>query len=194
MKKKALLLNSLIVVLEAIGLVFYVSRMHTLSLEYYTMDSNILALITSLLFLLFYGKEKEWIKDLRLITTCALTITFLVVIFILTPMLNFRLFYLLFGDEMLVFHTLCPILSFISYVFYEDASKKKYLGFCFTMFYALVLVILNLMNIVDGPYPFLRIKEQSIYMTLLWGLIIIGGSYFIGLGINKLNQKIKKSK
>ena len=42
---------------------------------------------------------------------------------------------------------------------------------------------------VDGPYPFLRIRKQSLFTSILWGVIIIGGSYLIAYVIYKLNKK-----
>ena len=191
MKKKALICNGIIILLELIGFIGYGIRMHTLSLEYYTMDSNLIALLTSILFLLFHEKRKELISDIRFITTCCLTVTFLVVLFILLPMTNFNFYFLLLKDEAIIFHVLCPIISIISYTCFEEASNKKYLGFLFTVFYACILILLNLKDVISGPYPFLRVKEQSILITLLWGFIIIGGSYAIGMGLNYLNKRQK---
>lgn len=191
MKKKALICNSTIIILELIGLIGIIIKTHTLSIEYYTIDSNLLALVTSSLFLFFSKKKEELIADIRFITTCCLTVTFLVVIFILLPMTNFNYNILFIENSTLIFHVLCPVISIISYVFFEKASNKEYLGFLFTVFYACVLMILNLKDIVNGPYPFLKIKEQSVLATFLWGIIIIGGSYLIGLGLNYCNKKRK---
>ena len=190
-KKQALICNTLIFILEIIGFISYINRNRTMSMEYYTMDSNLLALITSLLYLMFYKKDKQLVRDLRFITSSCLTITFLVVIFILAPMLNFNYKLLMLDQEFIMFHTLCPIISILSYIFFEERSDKNYIGFLFTIFYAFVLIILNIVNIVNGPYPFLRVKEQTIIMSLIWGIIIIGGSYFIGLSLNFMNKKIK---
>ncbi len=194
MKKKALICNWIIIALECIGFILYGLRMHTLSLEYYTMDSNLLALITSILFVIFNKEKKEWIADLRFISTCCLTVTFLVVLFILTPMVQFNFYFMFIQNETWIFHFLGPIISIISYICFEEQSKKKYLGFLFTALYAVVLIILNLNDLIVGPYPFLRVKEQSIFATILWGFIIIGGSYGIGIGLNTLNKKIKGTK
>ncbi len=194
MKKKALICNGLIILLEVIGLILYGIRMHSLSLEFYTMDSNVLALITSTIFVLFYDKRKKIVSDLRFITTCCLTVTFLVVLFILLPMTNFNFKFLFLQNQTMIFHVIAPILSIISYTCFEERSNKKYLGFIYTAFYAFVLIILNLKDIVVGPYPFLRVKEQSIIASIIWGIIIIGGSYLIGLGLNTMNKKIKGAK
>ena len=52
LKKLTLLLNS-----------------HKIQVEYYTNDSNIIALVSSLLFIILYRKKKEFVKDLRFLST-----------------------------------------------------------------------------------------------------------------------------
>ena len=188
-RKIALILNIIVLILELIGFGYTIFKEHDLLIEYYTIDSNLVALISSILFILFYRNKKELVKDIRFLSTILLTVTFLVVIFILTPMYNFNYKYFMFTDTFLIFHTLVPIISFVSYVFFEEGSKKKYIGILFTCLYAIVLITLNLLNMVDGPYPFLRIRKQSLFTSILWGVIIIGGSYLIAYVIYKLNKK-----
>jgi len=191
-RKIALLLNIAIIVLELIGFGYTIYKDHSIAVEYYTNDSNIIALISSIIFVIFYKKKKEFVKDLRLLSTILLTLTFIVVILILTPMYNFNYTLLMFTDTFIIFHTLVPIISFISYVFFEEGSKMKYVGLIFTGMYAIVLLILNAFDLIVGPYPFLEIKKQSPIMCITWGLIIIIGSYIIGFTIYKLNKKINK--
>ena len=188
-QKKALICNIIILALEVIGFGLYVCTNHSISMQYYTMDSNLLALFSSMLFLFFVKKDKEIVRDLRFITTSCLTVTILVVIFILTPMANFNYKALMLENEFFIFHLLCPIISIISYIFYEKRSFKEYLGFLFTITYSFILIILNFLNIIVGPYPFLRIKEQSIIMSIIWSIIILGGSYFVGIILNYFNKQ-----
>lgn len=191
-KKLALVINIAIVLLElfAFGRNIFVD--HAVAIEYYTNDSNIIALISSILFIVFYNKNKELVKDIRFIATSCLTVTFLVVIFILCPMYNFNYKLLMFTDNFLILHTIVPILSIISYVALEDRSSKNYLCLLFTLIYGVILITLNILSIVDGPYPFLRINNQSPLMSILWVIIIMGGSYVIGILLNKLNKKMSK--
>ena len=188
-KKIALILNIIIVLLELLGFGYTLSTEHHIALEYYTNDSNLITLIGSLLFIIFYKRKKEFVKDIRFLSTILLTVTFLVVIFILCPMYNFNYKLLMFTNTFFIYHTLCPIICFISYIFFEEGSKKKYLGLAFTILYSIILISLNFMNIVDGPYPFLQVTKQSPIMVITWGTIIIGGSYLIGLLIYKLNKQ-----
>ncbi len=193
MKKKALICNSIIVLLEIISLILYGIKQHSLSLEFYTMESNLLALITSLLFII-RNDNKEFIRDLRFLTTSCLTVTFLVTLFVLLPMMNFNFKFLFFQNQTLFFHAVCPIISIISYTCFEKRSKKEYLGCLYTGVYGEVMILLNILDKVVGPYPFLRVKEQSIIATILWSIIIIDKSYGIGLLLNTLNKKRKGAK
>ena len=192
-QKIALILNIILVILEVIGFSYELIKNHSIAFEYYTNLSNLFVLITSLLFIITYKKEKEIIKDLRLAATSCLMITFLVVIFILTPMYDFNYKLLMFTGSFFIYHTACPIISIISYILFEEGSKKKYLGFVVTAIYSIIMIILNIVGIISGPYPFLKVTEQSIVMSIIWAIIIVGGSYFIGLLLYLLNKKGKEA-
>jgi len=106
-------------------------------------------------------------------------------------MYNFNYKMFMFTDTFIVFHTICPILSIISYVVFEERSNKNYLCLVFTAIYGIILAILNILNVVEGPYPFLMVRTQKIWVTLLWSFGLIMGSYVIGIGLNFFNKKIK---
>ena len=185
---KALIFNIIIVVLEIVALIETI-RQSGLQIEYYTIDSNLLALATSTLFILFHKKDYEWLKDLKYITTCCLAVTFLVVIFILTPSLDFRYDIYMFSGTMLYQHTLCPIFAILSYLLFEKRSKKTSLCLSFTIIYAIILIILNLTDKVVGPYFFLMVKKNSIFQTIFWSIVILAINYLIGLFLTKFKNK-----
>lgn len=191
-KKLALIISIITVILELIGFGRSLFIDRDFSLSYYTNDSNILALISSLLFIIFYKKDIDLVKDIRFVATSCLTITFLVVVFILCPMYNFNYKLLMFTDNFLIFHTIVPIITIFSYIVLEDRSNKNYLCLVFTIIYSVILVGMNVLYLIEGPYPFLMIRDQSPLISLLWGLLIISGSYVIGLSLNFLNKKIQK--
>ena len=188
-EKKALIFNILIIIFEIIGLIYTVHESHSLMIEYYTIDSNIITLCSSILFIIFYKNKKEFVKDIRYLATILLTVTLLVVVFILCPMQDFNYKLLMFTDPYFIFHTLCPILTIISYIFFEEGSKKRTIGLAFTIIYAIVLITLNIVGVVSGPYPFLKVKEQAVYTTMFWGCLILAGSYLIGQLLYQLNKK-----
>ena len=56
-KKIALILNLIIVLLELLGFGYTLYKQHYIALEYYTNDSNLITLIGSLLFIVFYKRK-----------------------------------------------------------------------------------------------------------------------------------------
>ena len=195
-KNISIIINTLIVILEIVGLICTYSFNHRIGIEYYTEDSNILGLISSLLLVIFLVNNKKipkWLKLFKYSTTICLTVTFIVVIFILAPMYNFNYVYLLFHNELLYHHLLCPILSIITFIYFDDLGmldkKDSLLGLSLTLIYAVVLIILNIAKFIEGPYPFLYVYKQSIVVSIIWFIIIIGLSYFIAYILRKLYQK-----
>lgn len=204
MKNKLLILiNILIVVFEVIALFYSLDEFSYKLFTYYTQYSNLLALLSSTLLLIYLTKKKmpKWLKFLRYLTTNFLTITFLVVSFILVPMLmfvhGFKSFLMFTYGSMLYHHLLCPILFFISFVFLEKGcpnTKKDYVYSIIPTFaYGLIMAILNILQIVEGPYPFLMVEDQPIYLTIIWFIMIFSLAYIIGKTIFKLNIKYNKN-
>ena len=197
--KKVLILHLLMILLEIIGLITTINVMHTIDFQYYTEDSNILMLIVSLIivyYLAFNKKIPKWLEILNHMAVLGLTITFLVVIFILAPMYKFNYTWFLFSGAMLYFHTLCPILAIITYLFFTKTNiENKYIPhtMIFTIIYSIVLIILNICKVVEGPYPFLMVHKQPVYMSILWILLIDGGAFLLSWGLLKLKLLRKGS-
>lgn len=161
-------------------------------LQYYTVLSNLFGAIACLLVCAFQlsGSVPQWAYGVQYAAACCLTVTFLVVVFVLAPTAGehgYRA--MLLKDDMLYHHLLCPILILISFILLERPSLPlRYAFFAMfpTLLYGTAALILNLLRKLDGPYPFLRVYEQSFYMSAFWFVAIIGGSYLIALGIRAL--------
>jgi len=197
MKKKInLILNIAIVVMEIIATGISLSRNGLALFQFYTEDSNMFAGLVCLIYSYYLITKKdipEWLDILKFTATCMLMVTFLVVIFVLMPMIqDTHLMFLLYGS-MLYQHLLCPITLFVSYVFLEDhniTSKYLYCSLIPTIIYAIISVILNILKVMDGPYPFLHVYNQPIYASVLWIIVILGGAYLIALGIKKIKKRV----
>ena len=48
-----------------------------------------------------------------------------------------------------------------------------------TIVYAIPVLILNIAKLYVGPYPFLHVYEQPVYMSVFWILAILGGNVVI---------------
>ena len=45
-----------------------------------------------------------------------------------------------------------------------------------TVIYAVVVVILNILKLLEGPYPFLYVYKQPWYISLVWAVGIVGAN------------------
>ena len=185
-RRISLTINLMIVVFEIISLIVdYVSN-NKILVEYYTEDSNILLLVCCAIYSYYLILNKsipKWLHIFKYIATLCVAVTFFVVLFILLPMYNFNVLGLLFYKSLLFEHTLCPILAIITFLYYDNLkvykNKEFYLSFSFTIIYAIIIIILNIFNVVEGPYPFLMINKQPIIISILWLVIIFGFIYVI---------------
>lgn len=196
--KTSLILNLIIVILEVIALFVTYKNQHRISIEYYTEDSNILALISSLIYSLYIIFNKEipgWLQKFKYMTTVCITLTFIVVLLILAPMYNFNYTFMLTYGSMLYMHLLCPIIGIITFIYFDDMSSidKKDIkkGTLLTLVYAVIIISLNILRLIEGPYPFLFVYKQPIYMSIIWFVIIIGFSYLIGWILHKLKSYVR---
>ena len=98
-------------------------------------------------------------------------------------------------------YLICPVLSLVSVIVFGDyrgVGKNDALAALVpTLVYAAVMTLLNALRLVDGPYDFLRIYNQSLFMSVFWALIIIGGAYAINRLIiflaHRVNQECIKT-
>ncbi len=195
MKKKiGIFLNIAIIALEAIGLTLSLVNTGRIGIEWYTEESNILALVAAVLYLVFITSKKkmpEFVRWIKYTAALGLLVTFLVTAFVLAPMYDFNYGYLFFYGSLLYHHLLCPILAVIAFVGFDEVGKlskedtKR--SMIWTIVYAFLMIVLNIVGVIEGPYPFLMVLKQPIYMSLIWLFVIIGSA----LGLSTLLRIIK---
>ena len=189
-----IIINLLIVILEIIGFVLVFKELGITSLEYYTEDSNLLLLLSSIIILIHISKNKElplWFKSFRYIAIVSTTLTLIIVLTVLSWTTDFGLYYLLFHESMLYHHTLCPVLAILSFVFVERYDNLHTIhGLYFTAVYGIIMIILNALKIVEGPYPFLLVHNQPIIHSIIWTALIFAITYAIALILKKINGKV----
>ena len=198
MKKKALSLffNFSIIILEIIGIIVGFKKNGRLGLEYYTVQSNILALISSMLYLIFILTKKGIPRLLQLFkytSTVCVTLTFCVVVLVLAPMYNFNYGYILFYNSLIFQHFLCPILTVITFIFFDEVgilgNKDGIKSMSITFIYAVIFTLLNVFDKIKGPYPFLMVKDQSILSSIMWYTLIFIMTYLITLVLRKAKKR-----
>ena len=200
MKKTfAFISNLLIVALEVISFIILINRNGGITVGivyFYTRLSNLLALIAGIFVLIYILKNKsgelpKWLVMFRYITTIMLFVTFLISLFVLTPAVGS--FYRMMIENQLKFHhLLCPLISIISFIFFEKGgkitTKDNVLALVPTLIYGIVMMILNAARIADGPYPFLRVYNQPVWASILWFVGIFFGAFLLGLIIRLIRK------
>lgn len=172
-------LNVFLIILELIALMQCWDALGCIDLTYYTIDSNIFLLISSVLYLISRKNIPEIVHFAKYSSTVSVLITFLVVVFVLYPMSDFNFQFLFLAGPNLLMHVLCPILALISFILFEENDlentlKNNFRALYFTIIYALILISLNILKIVVGPYPFFKFYEQPIFVSVLsiFGILI----------------------
>lgn len=195
-----LFFNLAITILEAIGLITSFMQLALNSLMFYTELSNIFLFLTALINIYFALREllnkktsiPKAVWSLSHAAVSATTVTFLVVVFVLSWMVG-DLIYVLTHGSMLYTHTLCPILGIISFILFAPkvfTRKSALYTLSFTLIYAIVAILLNILRVWHGPYPFLLVYEQPIWASIAWFVGILLGAYGISriLIIKKIHK------
>ena len=154
---------------------------------FYTEDSNILSacicamVAVGQLVCIFTGKElPRWLHTLKYIATCCLTMTFLTVVFVLGPMYEDGngWYIMLFTGSMLYHHFLNPVVAMVSFLLFEREPRLPLasvpLALVPTIVYGVYDLWGNITGRIDGPYPFMRVYDQTIQESLMWFAIILG--------------------
>ncbi len=171
--------------------------------KFYTVDSNILMGLTSLIFLIeeikvLKGKIKE-IKTiyhvLKLSGTIGVTLTFLVVFGYLGIIAEGGIFSLLMNSN-LFFHLIIPMLSIISFIFFEKTNKIK-LKYTFyslipTFFYMIFYttnILIHMENYKVSPvYDWYWFVQGGVKTAFIVEPLMLLITYTISLVLYKLNK------
>lgn len=211
--KVSLILNILIVILVTLGSIFMFTGFTFMPsktlleankiemFKFYTVDSNILMGLISLLFIIYeinlLNKKVDIIPKriyiLKFIATSAITLTFVTTLFFLAPQYGL---YAMYNNNNLFFHLIVPLLALISYIFFEkheNEYKYAYLGIIPMFIYSIYYTLMILINLNNGGltfkydfYGFLQGNINNIYIVLPVIYLI---SYLISILLIKLNKK-----
>lgn len=184
----AIVANALVVVLEAwaISLATSVNGFPD-NFVYYTQCSNLLAAIACAACLVAevralrggppLSRALRWLKYAG---TCCVFMTFIVVVFILVPMIESvgqPGFILMFSENRFVTHLVGPLLVMGSYIVFEAdrtmTFRQSLIGIAPTIIYAAVAYPCNIACVWDGPYPFFQVWNMPVWMSVLWFVVLV---------------------
>lgn len=212
--KISLILNIIIVLLVLLGSIFMFTGFRFMPasdlvlqtsklgmFKYYTVDSNILVGIVSLILIIYeyklinkkIDKIPKKIYLLKFMGTAGITLTFLTTLLFLAPQYGF---YAMYNNTNLLFHLIVPLLSLISYIVFEKYDNKyKYsvLGivpmFIYSIFYTVnVIIHLDEGTMKYDIYGFLKGDINNAYIVLPSIYLV---SLLISVVLIFLNRRVK---
>ncbi len=171
-------------------------------LMYFTHYSSLCLLVSSLLKIygivaVLKGREKRIsysIRVFRLMSVSASILVTFVVVFLLIPLDNFEnVGKTLFSRTNFLEYIVCPLIAFVSFILlgdYGDFTKKEAaIATTPTFLYAVVTTTLNITKTIRGPYAFLYVYEQPVWLSCLFFVLILALSCVISNVLVILSHK-----
>ncbi len=165
--------------------------------KYFTTDSNVLAILASLFCLIskYKNKEYKWVKVFQFIATISVTLTFLTVVFFLSPMNaikdGIKGYFLFFSNEIFVLHFSTPVLSIIALLLSNNKYNKNICLYSLlpTLLYSIIYLInVAIIGIWNDWYGFTFGGQYNLIPIVL--LVMYGFTYLIAFIEYKINNKI----
>lgn len=213
--KISMLFNLIIICLTIIGTYCMLSGLEFMGHEeslsatkiemfkFYTVDSNILMGIVSLLFLIYEvqllrGKREKipnLVYILKLIGTVGTSLTFLTVVFYLGPISKNGMTSM-FLNANLFFHLIIPVLSIITFIFFENTDtlkfKDSFLGASTMIIYAIFYVVNILIHVENGrvspAYDWYWFVQNGVWTMIIVLPLMIAFTYLISFVLLKINN------
>ncbi|MCI5572892.1 MAG: hypothetical protein MR373_04255, partial [Faecalibacterium prausnitzii] len=110
-------------------------------------------------------------------------LTLMTVVLVLAPLYQDGngWYVMLCTSSMLYHHLLNPLAAMVSFVLLERQPRLPRSATVWallpTVVYGSIILVLNLQRKVEGPYPFLQVYNQSVPMTILWCILMLGTNY-----------------
>ena len=201
----SIVLNLAVVLMEPAAIRMSWEAVGNQTFTFYTENSNVFSAVVCLLVVLaqLRGLVTErplprWVKTLKFIAACCLTMTFLTVVLVLAPYYPEQggVVFLLTESSMLYHHLLNPLCVFVSFVFLERDPKLPArcipLALVPTVLYGSVALWANIRRLIVGPYPFLMVYEQTPAQSVLWCAVILAMNLFCAWLVWRLGGNRRK--
>lgn len=192
--KLALGSNILLIVLASLGL--YFSIVDKNAFLYYSDNADMFALSSSIIYVIIVLAKKEpnfLCLALRYVSTACLVLTLVGTFYVATTTGENYLDSFIKGSH-LFNNLLCPIVSFVSFTLFEGdrrLNKKKTIWYALipTVIYGIIMLVCNVTNTFTGPYSFMMINDNPVYVTVIVVIVTIVLNYVIGRFLLLSNQK-----
>ena len=175
-------------------------------LKFFTLQSNILAGISAFLYIIFLIRERKTQKHIplainmvRYVATIDLILTFLVVALFLGFLVE-EGYFSLYVNCNFFFHFTIPVISSVSFVFFEETPKLKlrhsFIALIHVLLYAIFYLIVVLTHFKDGAvdlaYDWYAFAQRGIPIAFVCAAVVFGISYLTSYGIYRFKNRGKE--
>lgn len=139
--------------------------------KYFTVDSNFLMGMISCIFVYYLVKKKDipkWLYSLKLLGTVGVALTFFTVVFYLAPTTKYG-YFSMFLNANLFYHLFVPVLSMITFLFFEKTSSLEFNDVLIGMGSMIIYGIFYLTNV------FMHMEEGKVSYIYDWYFFAQGG-------------------
>lgn len=214
-QKIALTLNIIIFLLAVVGSIFCFGEIYLVYtkpldhgirlMKFFTVQSNVFAGIMALVYIVFWIRQSKFKKPIpkavhffKYMATIDLVITFLVVALFLGFIVE-EGYFSLYVNANFFFHFAIPVLSVISFVFYENAPKFKFnytfLGLIHLVLYSIFYMTVVITHFKDGAVPleydWYAFAHLGLGIAFVCAIIVYGLGYLVSFVLYKINNKNK---
>lgn len=211
----ALIFNILMFILTVIGCVLCFGEINFVQtkqiehgiklLKFFTVQSNVLAGISAIIYVIFLLRENKtnkkipmWVHIARFIATIDLVITFLVVALFL-GFITDEGYLSMYVNANFLFHLIIPILSFVSFSFFENAPKFNikhvFIGlihlFAYAIFYLIVVVTHMQNGKVSLQYDWYAFAQAGLLIAFVCAVVVLSLGYLVSWLLYRLNKQKK---
>lgn len=185
----ALICNGILVLFTAVGLIMDIVQLQGYAFSYFSDVVSLLAFLSSVIFGAFLIRNlnrrktdlPRAVKVFRFTATSLLVYLFILVVLVLGPTTGYA--EMMLDGSALFLNFLTPVLSFFSFVMFEQEPEMRFREIWWTpavvFVYGLIVVPLVYLGYIPCPYALFDVSTHEIWVSILVGVLLLAASFFV---------------
>lgn len=185
----ALICNGILAAFAAIGLIMDLVRLHSYAFAYFSDVASILVFLSSVILGAFLIRNLNQnktdlpraVKVFRFTATSLLVYLFFLVVLVLGPTTGYK--EMMLDGSSLFLNFLAPVLSFFSFVMFEQEPEMRFREIWWTpvavLLYGVIVVPLVYYGYLPCPYSLFDVSTHEVWVNILVGFLLLAASFFV---------------
>lgn len=197
----ALICNGVILLFAALGLGMDLVKFKALAFLYFSDVVNVLVFISSAVFIGFLIRnlnQKKYdlpraVKVFRFASTGLLVYLFFLVLLVLGPTCGYMK--MMFQGSALYLNFLIPVLSFFSFVMFEQEPEMRFREIWWVslavLLYGVIVVPLVYYGFLPAPYELFDVSTHELWVNIVVGILLLAASFFVSWLVYLCDKRTK---